>query len=396
MGEDFYKQREQRKEDAFINALLMPEIPEPVVYEAQESTSLASKQYVISDKKLDAPEDVQTLYKRLLQWNKGCRDLFIDLSGIDFGVNDEDMYLDFKDKNFYDKRLYFKVDPEKPKDPTIIHATKQFCKCLNIPYSFFVKNRPSLKANIVRTWQAGLEALKEDKYQVLSRIRESDDSAIIRALLSTKHAIIHNHELINVIINQVKVPYKLEFSFGDEKDDLILHARFLFDEERMLFGKIPVCAGFSLVCSELGASPLILDTFLHDKTSKTSYIALYGGESFFKTKYDGIQPNEVKEIIPKMVERISQELPLMISTIEECKSNIDPRVEASKVAKWDGSNDKFRKALYHEVAECSEDMTSTYDFARHISLIAKDSESLKRLEQEKIAGKLLNFFFEKN
>jgi hypothetical protein len=103
------------------------------------------------DIKLDAPKDISDLCGRLKGWHENCRDLLVDLRTINYEITEDDTYVEFKDNNYYGQKIYFKVDLQNPKDAKVIHATKQLCKIIGIPYAFFAANRPSLKKNIVRT-----------------------------------------------------------------------------------------------------------------------------------------------------------------------------------------------------------------------------------------------------
>ena len=343
-------------------------------------------------------EDAVALGGRLEMWNKSCRDLFLDLRTVTFTATEEEMFLECQDKSYYDKLLYFKTDPQKPRDPKILHAQKQFCKFVGIPHSFFMNNRPQLKMEIVKTWQAGLEA-DDKKGRCIARIRESDDYCIVRAMVPEVHALIPNHELITIINGcvidpQKKDPNILEFSKGDDRDDLQLHARYLFgDKFKVCEDDMSVC--FSVVASELGASPLIVEALIHMIDSKTSFIASYGAESFFKSKYEGIQPQQIKDVFPKLIERITQELPEMKNRIESLNKEVDPNEEGLLVCSWKGIPSKFKRSLFHEISSCADDMDTKLDFARHMSLIAKDFDFIKRLQIERAAGEYLNLMFAK-
>ena len=343
-----------------------------------------------------APEiDIDILRRRLEGWTRNCRDLLLDLRVMDFSADDEDMSLTAQEVAYYNRPLYFKADPQNPRDPKIILAQKQFCKFFGVPHSFFMKNRPTLKMNIVQTWQAGLNA-EEDKAQCIARIRESEDHSIIRALIPADTTPLPNHELIEIIQNNVGDRFDIEFATGDERDDLILHARFLLKDE-FTIGDRPVCLGFSLIASELGASPLVVEVLLHDKTSHTSYICTYGADSFFTSKYEGIQQSEVKELFPKLLSRVHDELEeIIVRVVSRAGETIDPRAECVVFNRIKGLNSKFKKAIFHEVSECEDDISNPWDFARHACLIAKDFDTKKRLGIERAAGKYLNLVFGKN
>jgi len=345
--------------------------------------------------KESSSKDITDLCGRLSTWHTKCRDLLVDLRTITYEVVDEDTFIEFRDKNYYASRLYFKTDPQNPKDEKVIHATRQLCKIIGIPYTFFASCRPTLKMNIFKTWQSGLsDDIK--KAQNILKIRESKDCTIIRAITPTTKSFIPLHQLIQIIKDSLTVPFKLDSAYGDEKDDLILHARFLFEKEYTFNG--PVCLGFSVTASELDGSKLYIDVLLYNKILKTYCAASYGGEAFFKSDYIGLQPSSFKDILPLMLARLEEEIPEIFSRLEKkqaffAQSAFCPDVEAIEICKAKGLNTKIKKAIYHQVSECVEDIKSPWDLAMHVGLVAKDFDALKRLQIEKAIGVYLNLFF---
>jgi len=342
---------------------------------------------------IESKKEVDNLGSTLELWTRNCRNLFIDLRAVDFRSTDDDMYITFKDKAFYNKPLYFKHDPDDAKNPKILHAQKQFCKFLGVPHTFFQNNRPSLRENIVRTWQAGLNAEdKPKKYQCIARIRESEDHSIIRAMVPVDFTMLNNSEILDLISSNVKIPYKLHLSTGATKDDLCFHARFLF-EDSFIVGDKNIHLGFALTSSELGANSLDVDILIHNIESDTSIIATYGGDPFFSCKYTGIHSEEIKEVFPSLLERMHNERQEIQERINNKLYQIHPEVECASIKNIKGFNTKFKKALYHEVAEAASDMTTPWDFARHMCLIAKDFDTSTRTRIERSIGTYLNLVF---
>jgi hypothetical protein len=339
-------------------------------------------------------KSIEDLCGRLKMWHENCRDLLVDLRTVTYDITDEDTFIEFRDKDYYGSRLYFKVDPEDPKNPKVIHATKQLCKIIGIPYTFFASNRPSLKKNIVRTWQSGLA--DDKKAQNVFKIRESKACTIIRAVTQTTKSFIPLHELIQLIKDSLGVPFMLEDVSGDDKDDLILHARFIFEKEYDFSG--PICLGFALTVSELDACPLSIDVLLYNKITKTSCVALYGGESFFKSDYKGLQSSTMKDMLPLMLSRLDSEVPEILSRLDQKQRHYDTAVfcaesDAVEICRAKGLTSKIKKAIYHQVSECYEEIKSPWDLATHVGLVAKDFDAVTRLKIEKAIGVYLNLFF---
>jgi len=343
----------------------------------------------------DNAKELEDLCGRLKMWHQNCRDLLVDLRTINYQISEDDTFIEFRDKSYYEPRLYFKVDPQNPKDAKVIHATKQLCKIIGIPYAFFAANRPSLKMNIVRTWQAGL-ADDVKKAQNVLKIRESKDCTIIRAITPTSKSFIPLHEIVQIIRDSLGVPFKLEGTYGDGKDDLIFNARFLFEKEHDFNG--PICLGFSITASELDACPLSIDVLLYNKRSKTSCIAMYGGDSYFKSDYKGLQSNSLKEMLPLMLSRLENETPEILSRLDQKQRRYTNSIfcaesDAMEICTARGLTSKIKKAIYHQVSECIDEILTPWDLATHVGLVAKDFDAITRIKIEKAIGIYLNLFF---
>jgi len=338
--------------------------------------------------------DAHELLCRLRMWHENCKNLLIDLRTISYYASAEDSYVEFNDKQYYSDRLYFKIDPENPKDAKTIHATKQLCKIIGIPFSFFASCRPTLKMNVIRTWQAGL-AEDTKKAQNNVSIRESKGCSIIRAFSPLTKFIIPLHEFIQIILDTITIPVTLDCVSGDNKDDLVLHARFMFEKEYNFHGA--VCLGFAITASELNACPLTIDVLLHNKVSNTSCVASYGGEPFFKSDYTGLQPSSIKEVIPIMLNRLDEEIPEFFERMhgKQNESDFCAETSALEICRTKGLTSKMKKAIYHQVSECLDDVKNPWDLARHIGLVAKDFDALKRIQIERAVGTYLNLFFAK-
>jgi len=359
---------------------------------ANPDVSADAENYIMSE--IASDDSSKKLEEGLAFWNRSCRDLYIDFRQTSLEANDDEMCLKFDDTDFFPKPLYFKVNPEDPKNPLIIHAWKQFCKIVGIPVGFFMDARPALKKQIYDTWKATLSA-DEKKATCIARIRDSQDCAIIRAIVPDNFSPLQNHEIINIINQSIDYKFfRLEDVKGDQRDDLILHARYVFGEIFQVAGQ-EACLGFSVTASELGACPLNIDSFLYLMESKTVFFATYGKESFFQTKYEGVQPNELKELFPKLIERIESERDEIKERVEKTNKEVVPMDEAVKLRDYKKIPTKFKKSLFKEVAGCGDDMGTRLDFARHVGLIAKDFDVLKRIDIEKAAGKYLNLVFSK-
>ena len=360
-------------------------------HEDEETEGLRGSGVFIDEKA--AKGEIEELISNMRFINKRSKNMLVDIRAVDFHASENDMYLTFKDPGFYDKPFYFKNDPDDANNPKIIHAQKQFCKIIGVPHSFFKNNRPPMKERMVSTWQISLNAEeKPKKTQFIARVREKEDHAVIRALLPIDYTTLDNHEILELVSSSVSYTHKLYYKVGAATDDLIFHARFLFDNPFKIKGE-DVCLGFSITSSELGASSLDVDIFVHHVLSDSDMTVTYGGDPFFSVKYTGIRSEELKEIFPSMIERINNEEEEIKQRIEEKLYEIYPLTECMTAKNLPGLPAKFKKSLFLEASEAGDDMTCPWDFARHMSMIAKEFDIVQRIKIERAIGAYLNLVF---
>ncbi|MBD3261057.1 MAG: hypothetical protein GF334_05145 [Candidatus Altiarchaeales archaeon] len=360
----------------------------------QEESSVSVKDAPVHN---ESEPNLDEILQRVKKWDTGALDLPLDLNDVSFVASDEDMYLEFKpDVPGYSKSMFFKADPENNTDARITHAQKQFCKMVGVPHGFFMANRPSLRMKMVETWQSGLISDEDIGENCIVRLRDCAESSIIRAFLPVNAVPLKNSVLLDLVKDTVPDVH-VEFVRGDELDDLVFHGRFFFDQEVDCAG-LSVCAGFSLMSSELGATPLQVEALLHINNSNLSFVASYGGESYFKTNYKGIQHDEITKMLPGMIRRIKDQLPVYIASVV-ARSTSDgsfmPKLECTKFNRSKGLPAKFKRALFHEVHENESEIGTPWDFARTIVSVAEAFDSTKRLAIERAAGKYLGMVYSK-
>lgn len=342
--------------------------------------------------KPDKPDTgVTDLVRRLASWTDGCRDVPVDLRLVSFVSDDGGMWLAMPDGSPI-KRLDFKRDPSNPKDAKILHAQKQFCRMLGIPHAFLVSNRPSMRESLVRTWQSGLET-EDKKAKCVARIREGGSVAMIRALLPERAVPPKACDIVKAAWDTFGGAVRLVFAHGDDRDDLVLHARFVFQDKLTVDG-IDLQMGFDLVFSELGAQSMTVDAIVHDPANMVSYVASYGGEPFFSSKYEGLQAKEVAEMFPSLLTRIRAEASEMATAVKTAISDgiYSARQDCVHITRAKGFTSAMRKAVFHEVTQAT-DIVSKMDLARHVASVAKDFDSLKALVVERAAGRYINLCF---
>jgi hypothetical protein len=69
--------------------------------------------------------------------------------------------------------------------------------------------------------------------------------------------------------------------------------------------------------------------------------------------------------------------------------------ECMSLMRTKGFSGAIKKAVYHQVTECQADIHTPWDIARHVGLVAKDFDSIKRIDIERGIGKYLQLVFAK-
>lgn len=333
---------------------------------------------------------VEPLLEKLKFQVQGCEDRCVDLKTTEFTALNGELCLESGGEKYY-----FKRDPKNPKDPKVVHAAKQFCKVIGVPYSFFAKNPDHMKRSLVEVW---MRTLKSEKAAVLMKLRgDGDGNWVIRAILPVEFTNISNLDVIEVISESIGDDFKVGFVVGNDRDDLVLYVRFLSKEVLEFFGE--KCSyGFSLAMSELGACPLVVDTLLFRNDSATAMIASYAGESFFKCEYENIQPNDLRSLFPTIVSHMKEQLPEIRERIQEAKEltekEKDIRDLLKEVRLKKGLGDRFHTLLMQE-CDVDTQIENLWDFSNKVANVAKEFDVQKRLRIEQVSGELVGLCFAK-
>lgn len=335
--------------------------------------------------------DVDDLILKLKDSSTGCDDRYIDLNTLEFDAVPGEMKL-FNDNETY----YFKRDPKNPRDPKVTHAAQQFCKIIGVPFSFLLKNPVAMKKEIVTCWKS---RLKQEKSSALGKVRDMKGRLFLRALLPVEHTNISNLDVIEKMADAAGDDFRIEFAFGDGPDDLILHVRFISKETFQACGE--TCSyGFSVIASELGASPLCVDTLLYRNESKSSMLASYGGtESFFLSEYVKVQANDLRNLFPQMIDHMRGQLPQIREKVQSAKELAKKKTDVLEILRdlrlQKGLGDKFHRMILQEV-DSDQSIDNRWELTSKIAMIARDFEVKQRLKIERAAGGLLGLVFEKN
>jgi hypothetical protein len=154
-----------------------------------------------------------------------------------------------------------------------------------------------------------------------------------------------------------------------------------------------------VICSELGASPLLVETFLHRVASKASFLVTYSTESFFSFEYEKIQKKELQNLFPPLIQHLKTSLSEIKTKIQvakevaEKKENIYELLRGLKLNK--SLNEKFHTLMFQEI-EKDDSVKTRWDFVNKMAILAKDFPVDRRLKIERAAGNLLDLTFQKD
>jgi hypothetical protein len=251
-----------------------------------------------------------------------------------------------------------------------------------------------MKNQLVGCW---LPTLKPEKSQVLAKLRKSTNGYIIRAILPVEFTNISNVDALSALTEAIGNDFSMEFSIGDERDDPILHLRLISNDSFDACGD-KCSTGFSIIVSELGASPMIIETMLYRVLPKSSMIASYGGESYFTSNYEGMQAADLKELFPKLVNNLRGQLPDLKEKIESAKDTLTKKEDIREILKMlrlrKGLSDKFHTLLFQEL-ESDPSVSNRWDVVNKMSVLAKDFDVAARLRIERASGELIGLCFDK-
>lgn len=335
-------------------------------------------------------QELKALLGRLTEHSKGCEDKCLDLQTVQFEAKESELRLHTPMRSYF-----FKSDPKNPREPKIVHAIRQFCGICGIPYAFFAKNPEFMKNQIVQTW---LSSLKPEKSAILAKLRTTPggNDYIIRALLPVEFTNIPNAEILSMISEVIKDDFYIDFIIGEERDDLLLHVRFI-SKDNFDVGDEVCSTGFSIITSELGAASISVETMLFRSSSKAAMIANYSGESFFESDYEGIQPSALRELFPRLVQSLRDQLPDIKHSVHSAIDKIQKKEEINDLLRSlrlrKGLNEKFHRLLAQEIE--NNKVENRWDFVNRVSILAKDFDSFTRVKIEKAAGDLIGLIFNK-
>jgi len=337
-------------------------------------------------------ENLQDVIRRLEAIDENCVDVVIDLRRVKFHSDDEEMYLHDEATN---ERYMFKASPDKPMDPVRTQAQRQFCKIVGVPFPFFASNRPNVRNQMVGQWLASYAPKEGDETLVMLRIREGAPTKAIRAVLPINYAVLPLHEIVSslaVFPEEVTIDVDEDACTGMERDCLTTHVRIIYNKE--LDGEYTV--GVAITASEVGASDLIIDSFLYHAESKTYAVAQYGGQPFAKIQYARVQPTEVQEMLNSIPSRVHEDAVRYLDSLTDSEGSF-PGLERScmLLSKIKGAPSKLKRSILLEAQDAGDDMGTSKDFVRHAGRVAKDFDAPNRLKVERVIGSFAGLKYEK-
>jgi hypothetical protein len=177
---------------------------------------------------------------------------------------------------------------------------------------------------------------------------------------------------------------------------LILDVRLINKDQFDVCGE-SCSTGFSIMMSELGAVPITVETLLYRNLSKVSLLASYGGEPYFESNYEGIQPTALRELFPRVITQLTEQLGTIKERIYNAMTKVTQKEDAKTLLKnlqlRKGLNSKFHTLMFQEIE--NNPTGNRWDFVNRMAILAKDFDSVSRVRIEKVAGELLDLTFDK-
>ena len=336
-------------------------------------------------------DDLTELIRRLSVSAENCTDIVTDLRTTKFQSTDDEMFL--VDSSIGEP-MHFKFDKNNPLDATATQAHRQFCKIIGVPFKFFTENRPAIRNQIVGSWISSLAPAEGEETLRIIKVREGGLVKVIRALLPVSYSTISNSEVVQLLTEHKDDALQIgvDWCSGDSRDDLLFHARIIYGDVLATDYR----AGVSVVTSELGASDLIIDSFLYHEPSKTYMFTNYGREPFAKLHYGKVQPTEIKEVLSTVATRVLEDAPRYIDTLNQYEASY-PGVEraCALLTSKPGMPSKFKRPMYLEAESAHDDMGTLLDFTRHAGLVANEMDQASRIKVERALGAFAGLTFEK-
>lgn len=335
--------------------------------------------------------ELEHLLATVRSHSEGCVDSIVDFSSVTFHTSDTAMWLGLSDGSFSRPDLHFRVHPTNPSDKIAIHAHKQFCKLVKVPYSFFVQNRPHMRETLVRTWLSGLTP-GDKASKRLVKVRECREVNMVRAILPESHCGYPNHKALSSLIRYGKSrDMQLAFLSGEESDSPRMQVTVKFGDTIPWNGR-DYRLGIELSFSDVSTDNIVAEALLLPEKGEDSYMFTFEHGSLLSLPYTAMSPSDMDRVISGLVPALEGLRPNISGILSAASGMEFLGIEASLEMVCDriaskSVRSKVRREFLRD--DAAEDYSTSCLFAAGLARIARSCDGKDRESLERIAGSFL-------
>lgn len=237
--------------------------------------------------------------------------------------------------------------------------------------------------------------MKSDDREILIRSRVERNKGIVRSILSDNYSIINNNDIMDVVNDMLKGNEDIKVS-NFFLNDRIMHLRLVFiqTEERIINEDLKVddtiMNGIDIVNSEVGRSSLRLEPMVFRLVCANGLKAWrQDGENGVRLRHIHIDQDELYKLINEGVEKGLNTANKINNRYKESRKMIlaNPVKEIYKIAE----EEKLSKKMTDRIVKAYEiePERNKYGVINAFTRAARDLEGDRKLEMEKLAGKIL-------
>lgn len=320
-----------------------------------------------------------------------CVESVVDFSQVEYRCSDTSMELVIKDGSFSRPVMNFRINPADNKDPLAVHAHKQLCKILKVPYAFFAQNRPKMRETVVKNWIAGLIPEESSSIHTL-RVRSCRDVDIIRAIMPAKAVDYPNYRVVGSLIKYGE-SQKMTLSsiIGDEVDSPST-------ELAVRLGDVIEWAGaayrLALIAtfSDISTANIKVDAALMSEDGRHTFLLGFDHRSLLDLSYQAMTPTDMDKVLSGLPGQLLDLKPILEDKLLQAQSREYFGVETSlEIVCSQISTASVIKKMRREFIrdDADEEYPDAVAFARGVASLAKSYDGTTRTLLERLAGSFL-------
>lgn len=271
-------------------------------------------------------------------------------------------------------------------------SVRQLCRMASIPLTFFKKSTPELAKESFEEW---VPQMKTPTVKLAIRTY-GKNKEVIRGILPIDYPEIRNSEVLQSI-QTCGFPFVVEYAkWLDEVDAPYTRTRFVMEDVSFpLSTGDDLYVGVDVICSELGASPLIVNILLFRHVCRNGAIAVFDQKPYFYYSYTPTISVDIYGVLAAVRERIlddrdkifevaSRSMKLTLTT-DQAKLIVAEMVKGDVINKGIG--------IKANVQIDKTGASTGWDMVNALTASARSFRDLLRVKYESAAGALLGLTF---